>query len=147
MNVRKAKREDMAQLVELCRAHAIYEKTTFDSKNIEAKLSKYILDPQFGIKCLVVEEDSELVGYATYMKQFSTWEGSFYVYLDCLYLKQETRGKGIGGKLMKRIKEYALSEDCMVIQWQTPDFNIDAIRFYEKIGGKSNTKERFYWKV
>ena len=78
------------------------------------------------------------------MKQFSTWDANFYIYLDCLYLKENTRGKGLGKMIMEKIKEYGKSNNCNIIQWQTPDFNKKAITFYNKIGGKSKSKERFY---
>ena len=147
MKIRFAEENDITQLIDLCEAHAIYEKVVFDRENKEELLSKCIFESKYGIKCLVVEENNALMGYATFVKQFSTWDAEFYVYLDCLYLTEETRGKGIGGKIMNRIKQYAVAEGCNVIQWQTPYFNTDAIRFYKKIGGKSKTKERFFWEV
>jgi hypothetical protein len=36
---------------------------------------------------------------------------------------------------------------CNHIQWQTPDFNKRAIKFYERIGGISKSKERYFLKV
>ncbi|MBL4707385.1 MAG: hypothetical protein JKY48_02970 [Flavobacteriales bacterium] len=32
-----------------------------------------------------------------------------------------------------------------LIQWQTPDFNVDAIRFYKRRGATSKLKGRFFW--
>ncbi|MEO1715245.1 MAG: GNAT family N-acetyltransferase, partial [Bacteroidota bacterium] len=75
---------------------------------------------------------------------FSTWDAEYYVYLDCLYLEPQTRGQGIGTQIMEEVKAFARAEDCSVIQWQTPDFNEKAIRFYQKIGGVSKAKERFF---
>ncbi len=147
MTIRFAKEADIKQIVLLCEAHAIYEKAKFDSKEKAPLLLQYLFRSENALKCVVVEQNNELLGYATFMKQFSTWDADFYIYLDCLYLKEETRGKGIGTKIMAVVKEYAVSENCNVIQWQTPDFNTDAITFYKKIGAKSKTKERFFWKV
>jgi len=59
---------------------------------------------------LVVEQESLIVGYATFMKQFSTWDTDFYIYLDCLFLKENTRGNGLGGLIMEKIKEYAKNQ-------------------------------------
>ncbi|WP_438423396.1 GNAT family N-acetyltransferase [Aquimarina macrocephali] len=147
MTIRFAKEQDIKQIVLLCEAHAIYEKAKFNSKEKVTSLLHYILGSESVLKCVVVEQNNELLGYATFMKQFSTWDADFYIYLDCLYLKEETRGKGIGVKIMAIVREYAVSQNCSIIQWQTPDFNIDAITFYKKIGSKSKAKERFFWKV
>jgi len=143
MKIRFAIREDIHQIVTLCRMHADHEKTNFDIINKDSLLSKHLFD-DISLKCLVVEIASEIVGYATFMKQFSTWEADFYLYLDCLFLKEEMRGKGIGALLMDKIKDYAQAEGCTIIQWQTPDFNKKAIQFYQKIGATSKTKERFF---
>lgn len=93
--------------------------------------------------CLVVEKDEELIGYATYMKQFSTWEANFYVYMDCLFLTENARGYGIGEKLMEQIKRETQNLCCKLIQWQTPEFNTRAMKFYDRIGGNAKTKERY----
>ena len=34
--------------------------------------------------------------------------------------------------------------ECVLIQWQTPDFNKRAMKFYNRIGAKSKNKERFF---
>ena len=95
----------------------------------------------------MAECNDNLVGYATFTKQFSTWDAAFYLYLDCLFLKEEVRGKGAGRQLMDKVKDDAREENCKLIQWQTPDFNTSAIQFYQKLGAVSKTKERFFWQV
>lgn len=144
MIIRFAKKEDVPQILSLCKAHAEYEQAAYDSAGKLDLLSKYLFQPTEVVKCLVVEKDNRLVGYASFMKQFSTWDAEFYIYMDCLYLNTEVRGKGIGSQLMEQIKNYAQKEGCKTIQWQTPDFNKKAILFYKKIGAISKTKERFY---
>jgi GNAT superfamily N-acetyltransferase len=147
MDIRFAKEKDIKEIVKLCALHAAFEEASFDVSNKEEQLSKHLFKGSAILKCLVVEEKNHIVGYATFMKQFSTWDAQFYIYLDCLFLEEEMRGQGLGTKLMSRIKSYAKTENCDIIQWQTPDFNTSAIKFYEKIGANSKTKERFFWKV
>ena len=132
MNIRFAQRDDIRSIVGLCKEHANYEKTRFEENNKLDMLSKFLFDFDFGFKCLVVESQEEIVGYATFIKQFSTWDADFYVYLDCLFLKEKARGNGMGKKIMERVKAYAKSVNCTVIQWQTPSFNEKAIGFYTK---------------
>ena len=90
--------------------------------------------------CLVVQSDKYLIGYATYMKQYSTWEGCDYIYMDCLYLMEFARGLGIGKKLINRIQLEAEKLGCTAIQWQTPIFNTKAIKFYKSLGAISKPK-------
>lgn len=147
MNIRLALEKDLEQIVVLCGEHAAYEKSSFDAKNKKELFLKHFLKFDNNLQCLVVEEEGSLLGYATFFKQFSTWDASFYVYLDCLFLKEKTRGKGMGFKIMEHIKAYAVAENCNEIQWQTPNFNTNAIRFYKKLGAESKSKERFFWEV
>lgn len=147
MEIRFAQKKDLESIVSLCKAHAEYEKADFVKANKVGLLSKYLFDNSNELKCLVVDKESKLVGYATYFKQFSTWDACYYVYLDCLFLKEEVRGQGIGKRIMQNIKEFAKLEACSIIQWQTPTFNTKAINFYQKIGAESKSKERFIWEV
>jgi GNAT superfamily N-acetyltransferase len=146
MIIRNAKKRDLEAIKTLIKAHAKFEKASALSDNNLNRLSNYIFNSKT-IKCLVVELNYEIVGYATFMKQFSTWDANYYIYLDCLYLNEKTRGKGIGKQIMEDIKTYAKSFNCPIIQWQTPSFNRKAIEFYKKLGAEYKTKERFYWKI
>ncbi len=145
MNIRFAKEKDIDQIISLCKLHADFEKAEFDPQHKEELFGKYLVNNT--LQCLVVEQNNEIIGYATFMKQFSTWDADFYIYLDCLFLKKQTRGMGVGKLIMEKVKAYAQSENCSIIQWQTPDFNKDAIVFYQKLGAISKTKERFFWNI
>ena len=81
------------------------------------------------------------------IKQFSTWDMDWYLYLDCLYLTKETRGQGIGLKLMQKLKHFAKENMINTIQWQTPKDNFTAIEFYQKLNAVNKEKQRFFWAV
>ncbi len=144
MDIRFAEKKDLSQIIELCNEHAEYEQTVYEHRNKAELLFEFIFGQNPSLKCLVVTQENLIIGYATFMKQFSTWDADFYIYLDCLYLKANARGVGIGSSLMEKVKEYAKAENCNMIQWQTPIFNKKAIDFYRKIGGTSKTKVRFF---
>jgi len=145
--IRFAIKADIGQLIDLCEAHAQYEKSEYNRAGKAENLLKSLFNKTPKLYCLVVECENRLIGYATYMVQYSTWDACEYVYMDCLFLDQSTRGRGIGEKIMLTIKEEAQKQNCQHIQWQTPDFNEGAIRFYKRIGAFSKGKERFFWEV
>ncbi len=147
MEIRFAEKKDLPQIIDLCKEHAKYEQADYERKNKSELLSKFLFGQNPCLKCLVIEQENLIVGYATFIKQFSTWDADFYIYLDCLYLKENARGNGLGGLLMGKISEYAKNQKCSIIQWQTPDFNKKAIDFYRKFGGISKSKERFYLNI
>ncbi|MEM1122895.1 MAG: GNAT family N-acetyltransferase [Bacteroidota bacterium] len=146
-DIRFASPRDLPRIIELCQAHAAFEKASYQVAGKAALLKKYFFETPVIAYCLLVEINQQVVGYATFMKQFSTWDAHFYLYLDCLYFEPQARGLGFGKKVMEHVKTFAKAENCTEIQWQTPDFNKKAIRFYDKLGAVSKTKERFIWLV
>lgn len=142
--IRFAMETDLDKIVELCHQHALYERSEYDKTGKLDKLKSHLFSDQPGLICLMAEVNNGVVGYASYIKQFATWDADFYIYMDCLFLNETSRGYGIGEQIMDRIKEESQKMGCNRIQWQTPDFNTGAIRFYKRIGAISKSKERFF---
>ena len=145
--IRFAIPKDLPRIVELCQAHAAFEKASYWSEGKVVQLKAYFFKYPAIAYCLVIENDQQIVGYATFMKQFATWDAAFYLYLDCLYFEPKARGLGLGSQVMQHVMAFAKANDCTRIEWQTPDFNEPAIQFYKKLGATAKTKERFAWLI
>ncbi len=141
--IRKCTESDLHKLVDLCQQHAAFEKANYNPEGKHEKLKKAIFSKKPMLNCLVAEVNLKVVGYATYTIDFSTWDAQKFIYLDCLYLEQEYRSFGIGRVLMDQVKNAGEKNGCINMQWQTPDFNIKAIKFYKKNGGTGREKLRF----
>ena len=63
--------------------------------------------------------------------------------MDCLYLRPQARNYGIGKKLVDEIVRITKLNGYQEIQWQTPEFNKKAIKFYQRIGATYKEKYRF----
>jgi len=142
--IRPLKEGEINDLIELCRAHAIFEEAEYDSKGKAEKLHHYIFGKEQVLICLVAELNEELVGYITFTKEFSTWAASYFYHMDCLYLNEHARNLGLGKKLMQAMVDMAKQNDIVQMQWQTPEFNQNAIDFYHHIGATSKPKQRFF---
>lgn len=143
-SIRSATPEDMEAIITLCAAHAAYEQADYSKEGKKEKLATALFSSNPRVYCLLALKGEAILGYATYMFEYSTWDAGFYVHMDCLFLQEEARGFGIGESLMEEIKKQARLNDCSLIQWQTPAFNERAIRFYRRIGASSKEKLRFY---
>ena len=141
--IRCAEITDLELIVQLCAEHADYERADYQpgGKRLLLHEALFVRDPK--LYCLIAEADGEPVGYATYMVQFSTWEAGPYLYMDCLYLREGARGKGLGQEMMEAVMAEGRRLGCGQVQWQTPDFNAGAIRFYQRLGAVAKSKERF----
>lgn len=84
---------------------------------------------------IVAEADGVVVGFALYYIRYSTWKGQR-MYLEDILVTEESRGKGIGGKLMDRLIEIAKEKGFSGMLWQVLDWNEPAINFYKKYNAK-----------
>jgi GNAT superfamily N-acetyltransferase len=145
--VRPARPEDVEAVVTLCGEHAAYEKSPWVSEGkLEGLAAALFKDPP-KLWCLVAEVDSDIVGYASYTREFSTWWACDFVYLDCLYVREAYRGTGIGRQMMEIVCYEARVLGCSVVKWHTPVWNSRAARFYERLGATGEEKLRFIWQV
>lgn len=142
--IRWARPKDMDELVRLCAEHAEYERSSFAPAGKEEALAHMLFGPDARLRCLVAEEGGKLMGYASFSVEVSTWDADRYMHMDCLFLRPEARNKGIGRALMARIAQEALAEGVKRMQWQTPSFNVNAIRFYDRLGPEKKEKFRMF---
>ena len=131
-------------ILNLCAAHAEFERAPYHKEQKAIRLASDLWGQDQKLHCKVAVVEEMYVGYITWMKQYSTWDVKEYLYMDCLFLFDEYRGLGIGEELVNTMKEFGRKEDIDLIQWQTPDFNVRAIKFYRRLGASSKSKERFF---
>ena len=77
ITIRFAKKEDLDGILSLCELNAVFEKESFDSHYKAEGLNCYLFSATPSLYCLVVEKRKEIIGYASYMKQFSTWDAVY----------------------------------------------------------------------
>ncbi|WP_435138515.1 GNAT family N-acetyltransferase [Formosa sp. A9] len=142
-SIRICEEKDIDKLLDLCRQHAEFEKSAYLPDNKKEKLLEAIFSEEKLLNCLVVKVQGEVIGYTTYTFDFSTWDAQRFIYLDCLYIEENYRSFGIGNVLMDKIQEIGKEHNCINMQWQTPEFNERAIKFYKRIGGIGKEKVRF----
>ena len=142
-SIRNCEPQDLPKLVILCQKHAEFEKADFSPEGKEEGLKKALFNENPKLYCLVVSTDKDIVGYVSYTFDYSTWDAATFMYMDCLFLEEEARSFGIGEVLIEKLKQIGIEKDCINIQWQTPQFNERAIKFYHRIGGKGKDKVRF----
>jgi GNAT superfamily N-acetyltransferase len=134
---------DLPEVVSLCRRHADHECASYDESGKIARLNDLLFGNDPRLHCWIVDVDGTASGYCTFTIDYSTWHAAPYLHMDCLYLDAPLRGAGIGRVILKKLREVAIAERCISIQWQTPAFNEGAIRFYTREGAKGNEKIRF----
>jgi GNAT superfamily N-acetyltransferase len=138
IKIRNAVETDFAQIVDLFKEFATFEKLPEKMTNTVDRINK---EKDF-FNCFVAEtKDKEIIGYVTYFFCYYTWIGKS-LYMDDLYVKPEYRANGIGTRLINRVIEFAKDSHCHKLRWQVSDWNKPAIDFYKNIGATIDNVEQ-----
>lgn len=130
MSIRCVLRSDVPVILELVKELAIFERAPLEVTNTVEELEQDL----FELNCceaIVYEMDEQVVAFALYYVSYSTWKGKC-MYLEDLYVKEEYRKHGIGQLLFDRVVEIAKERKYRRMDWQVLDWNLPAIKFYEK---------------
>jgi GNAT superfamily N-acetyltransferase len=143
VEIHTATASDAEVLNRLCREHAEFEKAEIDWTGHTDRLAE-ILDAADGpIKIYLAVIDRSAVGFASVSREFSTWKARHYLHMDCLYVIEGHRNRSVGALLIKRLAADASHSGISEIEWQTPEWNVAAVRFYERLGATHKLKRRF----
>ena len=132
--IRKAHSTDARAIYELIVELAIYEKEPYAVKTTPEIIEKQLLSPTPPFHCVVAQWHKNIVGFALYFFNYSTWRGQRGIYLEDLFVQEAHRKKGIARSLMQFLAQTAKEEDCGRIDWSVLKWNKLAIDFYRGIG-------------
>jgi GNAT superfamily N-acetyltransferase len=132
--IRKAHPTDAQSIYELIVELAIYEKEPNAVQTTPEIIAKQLLSPTPPFHCVVAQEHENIVGFALYFFNYSTWRGQRGIYLEDLFVQEVHRKKGIALSLMQFLAQTAKEEDCGRIDWSVLKWNQLAIDFYKRLG-------------
>jgi GNAT superfamily N-acetyltransferase len=133
-DVREARESDVERIRQLIIDLATYERAAHEVKTTTEQLRAALFGPQPAAYALVAEGDHEVVGFALYFRNFSTWEGVHGLYLEDLYVMPEYRGWGLGKALLMSLAGLAVERGYARLEWAVLDWNQPAIEFYRSLG-------------
>jgi GNAT superfamily N-acetyltransferase len=140
VRVRRASRDDYAQWLPLWQGYnEFYGRSgpTAIDPAITASTWERFFDPYEPMHALVAEDGSRLVGIAHFLLHRSTTAIAPTCYLQDLFTAQALRGKGIGRALIEAVYQWAATNGCGRVYWQTHETNITAQRLYDAMAERS----------
>ena len=134
VEIRDATISDVPIILQLIRDLATYERAPHDVTATEQGLRDVLFGNKPSAKVVLIFEGEEATGFAVYFFNFSTWLGRPGLYLEDLFVKPETRGRGYGRALLVHLAKIARDHGCGRMEWAVLDWNEPAIQFYRKLG-------------
>jgi GNAT superfamily N-acetyltransferase len=133
--IRTATAADVPVIHAMVRDLAEYEKALHEVHLSEAQLSEALFGERPAAFAHVAETESgEVVGFALWFLNFSTWRGVHGIYLEDLYVRPERRGGGFGKALLTELARICVERGYERLEWSVLDWNEPSIRFYRAIG-------------
>jgi GNAT superfamily N-acetyltransferase len=144
VTVRRATRADGPRILELDRQLARFEKLPPPDDEEGARLLSWIFDAG-KIEAFVAEVAGRVEGIALfYETPGSTFRARPIVYLEDLVVAEDSRSRGVGEALMAELAREAVRRNAFRVEWSVLDWNVHAMRFYDRLGGYSPKEWRKY---
>jgi GNAT superfamily N-acetyltransferase len=135
ITIRPARPEDVSSIFAMIHELAVFEKLEHMVVANEAMLHDALFGVRPPCEAIVGEEaQGEVVTFALFFHNFSTFLCKKGLYLEDLYVKQNRRGKGYGKQMLVALAALAVERQCGRFEWSVLDWNANAISFYEKMG-------------
>ncbi len=142
--IKKAKLENVSQIIALLREFAEYENLLDYVEITEDRLNIALFGEGKTAEAIVAFDGEIPIGYAVFYPSFSTFRGQRGFYLEDIYITKSYRKQGVGEMILKFIANLAKSRgferiDFLVLEWNSP-----AVEFYKKLGAVRDDEERHF---
>ncbi len=133
--IRKATRSDSKSFLKLISAFAKFEDKEPPDEKARNRIIRDIFEKKLA-RLLVAASGRKLIGYALYFYTYSSFTARPTLYLEDLFVLEDTRRRGLGKALFTKCVEEAINHGCNKMEWAVLPWNRNAIDFYEKLGAK-----------
>ncbi len=133
-SIRPAAPADVPALVGLIRELAEFEQLTHLVQTSPERLHEHLFGERPVVEAVVAESAGQVVGFALFFTNYSTFLSLPGLYLEDLYVQPAQRGSGVGQALLKHLAQIAVQRGYGRFEWSVLDWNVNAIAFYERMG-------------
>ena len=132
--IRAATPLDVPSILGLIQELAEYEKLRDSCISTESLVHEALFGSNPSAESVVAEVNGEVIGFALYFTNFSTFLGRPGMYLEDVYVKPEYRNRGIGKQILKKLATICLERGYGRFEWSVLDWNEPSIKFYQSLG-------------
>lgn len=131
--IRPAKVGDAELILEMIREMAAAEQRHDRVTVTRASLEKHVFS-----ECPIAEVflgfwEQDPVAYLMVQARFSSYSGDPILYVEDVFVRARSQGRGLGKKLMAFAAAVALQRGCEAVNWSVGDWNGPALVFYDRL--------------
>ena len=116
-SVRPAEPADVTHIHSMIVELAVFEKLEHMVVATEELLHDGLFGARPACEAIIGEENGEVVAFALFFHNFSTFLTKKGLYLEDLYVRQSHRGKGYGTQLLSKLAQIAVERNCGRFEW------------------------------
>ncbi|MEV7092190.1 GNAT family N-acetyltransferase [Amycolatopsis sp. NPDC051045] len=131
--IRRIRPDDVEAAVRLVYDLAEYERAPGECHLTPSQLHDALFGEAPKLFGHVAEVDGEVVGFAVWFLNFSTWRGVHGIYLEDLHVRSSHRGSGLGKALLAALAAECVANGYARLEWSVLDWN-PATEFYKALG-------------
>jgi ribosomal protein S18 acetylase RimI-like enzyme len=145
MYIQRATISELEPLTELFDLYRLFYKQESDLEGAKQFLKERISKDDS--VAFIAFEGEQPLGFVQLYPSFSSVSMKSSWILNDLYVKKETRGRGVGEKLLKTAIQFANETGAKGLFLETARDNDNAQRLYEKIGFKKEENYFYYYSI
>ncbi|HMS66204.1 MAG TPA: GNAT family N-acetyltransferase [Ignavibacteria bacterium] len=144
IKIRKALKSDSKAIINLILELAVFEDLEPPDIPGRKRLLKdaFSKNPPFYV--ILAEINNEIAGYSFYFFTYSSFVAKKSLYLEDIFISEKHRNKGIGKLFFSELLKIAKKNKCGRMEWVVLDWNVNAIKFYDKLGAKELKEWKTY---
>ena len=134
LRIREAQPDDATLVLQFIQALAEYERLRDACVATLEDVERTVFGPDAVPRVLIAEWEGAPVGFALYVRNYSTFLARPGIWLEDLFVNPEARGRGIGKALLARLAAIAVERGYGRVEWAVLDWNAPSIAFYKSLG-------------
>lgn len=134
LDIRTATADDVPTILALIRELAEFERLSHEVVASEDLLRTTLFGPHPGAEVVIGQVGEEVVGFALFFQNYSTFLARPGLYLEDLFVRPRFRGQGHGEQLLRHLARLCIERNYGRLEWAVLDWNQRAIGFYKALG-------------
>ena len=146
IKIEKLSEMNFDQFIKLIEVFANFENLEPPDAEAKLRLKKDGLSKNPKYEAYLGKINGEYVAYVIFFMTYASFMALPTLFLEDLFVLEESRRKGIGQKMLDHCMKFAKERNCGRVDLNVLDWNTDAINFYKKIISNSLIGNFTEWK-